>query len=259
MENVLELFDGVYQTGRWPVGVYPGLAALRPHVPRSDRLRRHRAGRGADVAPPLADLRARRRLRGGALRLHPLVLALRPAPLLRRLGLTSESSERAARVPPSVVRQRGLGRDLPGVFLFFKGGLHGTTQDSGAQDGAERNGQEQGPRDLECGRTTRGAEANPGRGRRARPLLVHRSRGPPEVIRDHSLRDGGGAERRHGVRRLVDHGLQRDRGVRHGRHSRSGELPAHAAAARRARTCDRREGRPHDLRRRDARRRAVRG
>jgi len=24
MENVLELFEGIYQTGRWPVGVYPG-------------------------------------------------------------------------------------------------------------------------------------------------------------------------------------------------------------------------------------------
>jgi ABC-2 type transport system permease protein len=24
MENVLELFEGIYQTGRWPVTVYPG-------------------------------------------------------------------------------------------------------------------------------------------------------------------------------------------------------------------------------------------
>jgi ABC-2 type transport system permease protein len=24
MENVLELFEGIYQTGRWPIGVYPG-------------------------------------------------------------------------------------------------------------------------------------------------------------------------------------------------------------------------------------------
>ena len=24
MDNVLDLFDGVYQTGRWPVGIYPG-------------------------------------------------------------------------------------------------------------------------------------------------------------------------------------------------------------------------------------------
>ena len=68
-----------------------------------------------------------------------------------------------------------------------------------------------------------------------------------------------GAERRHGLRRLVDHGLQRDRGVRHGRDPGSGELPAHAAARRRARPPDRRERRADDLRRRHARRRAVRG
>jgi ABC-2 type transport system permease protein len=24
MEHILELFEGIYQTGRWPVGVYPG-------------------------------------------------------------------------------------------------------------------------------------------------------------------------------------------------------------------------------------------
>ena len=73
------------------------------------------------------------------------------------------------------------------------------------------------------------------------------------------VRDGGGAERRDGLRRLVDHRLQRDRGVGHGRDPRSRELPAHAAAARRARAPDRRERRAHDLRRRHARRRAVRG
>ena len=66
-------------------------------------------------------------------------------------------------------------------------------------------------------------------------------------------------ERRDGLRRLVDHGLQRDRGVGHGRDPGPGELPAHAAAARRARASDRRERRPDDLRRRHAGRRAVRG
>ena len=43
-------------------------------------------------------------------------------------------------------------------------------------------------------------------------------------------RDAGGAERRDGLRRLVDHRLQRHRGVGHGRDPGSGELPAHAAA-----------------------------
>ena len=78
-------------------------------------------------------------------------------------------------------------------------------------------------------------------------------------LRGHAVGDGGGAERRHGLRRLVDHRLQRDRGVGHGRDPGSGELPAHAAARGRARPLHRRERRAHDLRRRHARRRAVRG
>jgi ABC-2 type transport system permease protein len=67
MENVLELFEGIYQTGRWPVTVYPG--------------------RGADVKAALADAGARDRVRLRAVRLHALVLALRPAALLGRVGL----------------------------------------------------------------------------------------------------------------------------------------------------------------------------
>ena len=38
----------------------------------------------------------------------------------------------------------------------------------------------------------------------------------------------GGARRRDGLRRLVDHGLQRDRGVGHGRDPGSGDVPADA-------------------------------
>ena len=64
---------------------------------------------------------------------------------------------------------------------------------------------------------------------RARPLLVHRSRGAPEVVRDHAAGDGGRAQRRHGLRRLVDHRLQRDRGVGHGRDPRPGHVPGDAA------------------------------
>ncbi len=41
MENVAELFDGVYLTGRFPVGIYPHLAAAQRDVPRADRLRDH--------------------------------------------------------------------------------------------------------------------------------------------------------------------------------------------------------------------------
>ena len=43
----------------------------------------------------------------------------------------------------------------------------------------------------------------------------------------------GRARRRHGLRRLVDHRLQRDRGVGHGRDPRSGDVSA-APAVRRA-------------------------
>ena len=65
------------------------------------------------------------------------------------------------------------------------------------------------------------------------------------------VRDRGGARRRHGLRRLVDHGLQRDRGVGHGRDPRPRDLPADAER--------RRQGRPDDLRHRQAGRLAVRG
>ena len=66
-------------------------------------------------------------------------------------------------------------------------------------------------------------------------------------------RAGGRARRRDGLRRLVDHRLQRDRGVGHDRDPRPGHLPPDAAAGRRG------EGRPHDLRRRHAGRRAYEG
>ena len=66
-------------------------------------------------------------------------------------------------------------------------------------------------------------------------------------------RDRGRARRRDGLRRLVDHRLQRDRGVGHGRDPRSGHLPDHALARGRG------DRRPDDLRHRQARRDAVRG
>ena len=43
---------------------------------------------------------------------------------------------------------------------------------------------------------------------------------------------GGRARRRDGLRRLVDHGLQRDRGVGHGRDPRSVDVPRPARTAR---------------------------
>ena len=96
-------------------------------------------------------------------------------------------------------------------------------------------------------------EAHRRRGHRVHAALVHRHRGPPEELRRHAERDRGRARRRHGLRRLVDHRLQRDRGVGHGRHPRSRHVPADAVARRRD------EGRPDDLRHRHARRQPVRG
>ena len=91
-------------------------------------------------------------------------------------------------------------------------------------------------------------------GRRVRPVLVHRPRGAPEELRDHARRDRGCARRRDGLRRLVDHRLQRDRGVGHGRDPRPGDVPADAARAAR-----RDGGRPDDLRHRHARREPYEG
>ena len=84
-----------------------------------------------------------------------------------------------------------------------------------------------------------------------RPPLVHGHRGAPEELRGHAAGARGRARRRDGLRRLVDHGLQRDRGVGHGRDPRPGHLPADAERWP--------QGRADDLRRRHSGRRALRG
>ena len=93
-----ELFEGVYQTGRWPIGVYPGLAALLDDLSRADRLRRDRACGGDHLTPRLGDARHGVGLHRGAVRVRPLVLALRPAPLLRRVGL-ARGDQNSSRLP----------------------------------------------------------------------------------------------------------------------------------------------------------------
>src|SRR5215211_4358288 len=110
------------------------------------------------------------------------------------------------------------------------------------RDGA---GGEQSEGDVGCGGPEEGSRAHPGRGGRVPPPLVHGPRGPPEELRRHPGRDRRGLERRHGVRRLVDHGVQRDRGVGHGRDPRSRDLPADAVARR---ICDvvTPDGEPYD-------------
>ena len=71
-----------------------------------------------------------------------------------------------------------------------------------------------------------------GPGHPLRPALVHRHPRPAEELLDQR----GGARRRvrgrHGLRRLVDHRLQRDRGVGHDRHARRFDLQGAPVAAR---------------------------
>ncbi len=112
---------------------------------------------------------------------------------------------------------------------------------------------EQGPRDVRPRGAQAGAEADGEGRRRVRPFLVHGHRGAPEELCDHAVGARLGARRRNGVRRLVDHGLQRDRGVGHDRDPRPVHVPPDAD------TRGRGEGRTHDLRCRHAERRALRG
>ena len=51
--EIAELFEGIYQTGRFPVSIYPALAAVRRDLPRPDRVRDHGSGRGGDLAARL--------------------------------------------------------------------------------------------------------------------------------------------------------------------------------------------------------------
>ena len=160
------------------------------------------------------------------------------------------------------MRRRGLGRDLrPGLFPF-RGGNDGTTENAGGRS-------TRAPRSTMVKSKDR-ATSTPA----ARRAVLKRIRdeGIEHVLFWFTDLEGHlksfaitpaemqeALERRHGLRRLVDHRLQRDRGVGHGRDPRPGDVPAHAAAGRRARRADRLQGRAADLRRRDARRRAVRG
>ncbi len=99
----------------------------------------------------------------------------------------------------------------------------------------------------------RGGGHRRGEGRQVHPSLVHGHPRPAQELRHHQ----GGTRRRHGaghgVRRFLDHRLQRDRGVGHDRHARPAHfrdpaLPPAGAV-----------GGAHVLRHPGARRRAVRG
>ena len=92
-----ELFEGVYQTGRWPIGVYPGLAAVLDDLPGSDRLRDHGAGGGGHVAARVDDARRRAGVRAVLFALHAAFW---------RFGLCVATRAR----PPSATRIRADSR-----------------------------------------------------------------------------------------------------------------------------------------------------
>ena len=101
-----ELFEGIFQTGRWPVGIYPGWLRFGDHVPRADRVRGHRAGRGGHVAARLADARLRRGLHGCRRSRSRAGSGASGCGATGRLGMTS----RARRRPGTTVSSRAGGR-----------------------------------------------------------------------------------------------------------------------------------------------------
>ena len=106
MEHVLELFEGIYRTGPMAGRRLSGVAAVQRHVPRARCVRGHRARAGSDVAAAVADAGPLVRLRLRVVCRRALVLAFRPEPLLRRVGLT-----RPVRRIAVVQEDRVAGRD----------------------------------------------------------------------------------------------------------------------------------------------------
>ena len=47
VENMLVIFQSMYQAGRWPVSIYPPWLRCGPDVPGAGGLRHHGARRGA--------------------------------------------------------------------------------------------------------------------------------------------------------------------------------------------------------------------
>ena len=87
MDEIVELFEGVYQAGRWPVAIYPdwlriGLTFLVPIAFAVTVPAEALTGRLTPATLALAALFA-----VGLLRRHAAAVADRPPPLLGRVGL----------------------------------------------------------------------------------------------------------------------------------------------------------------------------
>ena len=103
--EIIELFDGIYQAGRWPTSIFPGwlrfgvtfifplaFAITVPAEAITSRLEWSTVGIAIGFAV-------------GALRLHALVVGLRPAPLLGRLGLRLRRAPTRAGAPAAPTAQ----------------------------------------------------------------------------------------------------------------------------------------------------------
>ena len=128
MWHAIELFDGVYLTGRWPVGIYPGWLrysvtflvpiAFAVTVPAE----------AVDVAARLEDAALAIVFAIALFALHSLVLAVRASPLLGRVRV-SHGVAVECRGLCEATRPRAV---LPsGAFSISRRDFHGETEDEG--------------------------------------------------------------------------------------------------------------------------------
>ena len=91
LDNILNIFQSMYEAGRWPIGIYPPWLRTTPDISGADRLRHHGPRRGTGRPPDLAESARRPRAGGHPPPACPSVLEDWRPPLLRRLGVTIQS------------------------------------------------------------------------------------------------------------------------------------------------------------------------
>ena len=166
---------------------------------------------------------------------------------LEARGIVERRVERAspARVEYELTR---MGRDLAPA-LGRAGGLGAALAGRAAASPRCRGPLAAAPWPTSRTTARRRQGARPGARHPLHPALVHRHPGPAEVVLDQRRAARRRLRGRHGLRRLLDHRLQRDRGVRHDRDARPDDVRG-AAVAPRGRG---RRRRAHVLRHPDAR------